>query len=158
MYWIDPDGLQAVGALEWCAANPVSCGEALGGAASATAAACIAGAAALLYPSPLGDGSCGSDDPCGPIFKQSNTGPHGGARSPGDQSRIDEQRERRRKKREAKGRQGTGQKPSGEGFRDRENANRGPRGVRPGVQPGRRKRGDTTSPHTDGFNIPSGRR
>jgi hypothetical protein len=48
-----------------------------------------------------------------------------------DEIRVKEQRDRRAKHRENRSRKANGQKKSGEGFRDRESANKGPQGQRP---------------------------
>jgi hypothetical protein len=54
-----------------------------------------------------------------------------------DEVRVEGQRERRRERRERESREtavdqaGNRQKPSGEGFRDHESANKGPKGERP---------------------------
>jgi RHS repeat-associated protein len=59
------------------------------------------------------------------------TGPNGGSRNPSDQKRLEQQHERRRIRRENRSRDVVGQNRSGEGFRDHEQAKKGPGGVRP---------------------------
>jgi RHS repeat-associated protein len=73
-----------------------------------------------------------------------------------DTERVEGQREKRRKRRERESRAQNGQNQSGEGFRDHEAANKGPRGKKPKSSNDSRKRKDTTSPHSDGYNTPRG--
>ena len=70
-----------------------------------------------------------------------NVGPHGGARSDEDQTRLDKQRKSRNERRERKSRQAIGQNQSGKGFREegRKKGKKGSGGKKP-KGPGGRNR------------------
>ncbi len=63
--------------------------------------------------------------------RTSALGPNGGRRSDADQRRINEQREARAERRERDSREKNGQNPSGEGYRNLEDSDKGSRGQRP---------------------------
>lgn len=97
--------------------------------------------------------SCSSESDC----SVSERGPNGGRRNEADRKRMLKQRKQRQMRRENASREETNQNRSGEGFRDREQANRGPSGDTDSRRGGRHRERNVGLDGEEHTRVPKGR-